>query len=108
MRFSPSHNPNSSEIVLHLAGVYFFVSWHTDFCDDTGEISLREMPDMFERIGFREDMDALNDVHFLVKKYEKGKMNMTSMIDFVNKLVNNRWKKVAQPYTRTKRRKLLT
>ena len=90
----------SSEIVLHLAGVYFFVSWHTDFHGDTGEIYLRQMPDIFEHIGFRENTDALQDVHFLVEKFEKGKMNMTSMIDFVNKLVNNRWKKVAQPYTR--------
>lgn len=93
----------TSEFVLHLAGVYFFVSWHTDFHSDTGEIFLKQMPDMFERIGFRENTDALQDVHFLVEKFEKGKMNMTSMIDFVNKLVNNRWKKVAQPYTKKQR-----
>lgn len=97
----------SSEIVLHLAGVYFYVSWHTEFCNDTGEISLRKMPDIFERIGFSNNMDALRDVHDLVEKYEKGKNNMTSMIDFVNKLVNFRWKKIAQPHPQ-KRRKIST
>ena len=99
---------DTTDHLLQLASVFFFVYWFTDCDEDSQVCTLRVPADpqaraLLKALNFRAHPGALSRVHAACRDYEYGKTGMHTMLSFVHSMVGNHWKAMA-PVPRARKR----
>lgn len=89
---------STTDQAIMMAAIFFYVSWHFEYNEETGEISsnkkIKNLPrgSLVETLNF--DMDTLNEIYDAAYAFERGRNEMTTMKSFVHSLVTNHYKRV--------------
>lgn len=89
---------STTDHAIMMAAIFFYVSWHFEYNEETGGISnnekVKNLPhgSLLETLNF--DMDTLNEIYDAAYAFERGRNEMTTMKSFVHSLVTNHYKRV--------------
>lgn len=89
---------STTDHAIMMAAIFFYVSWHFEYNEETGEIFKNEkvmnLPhgNLLETLNF--DIDTLNEIYDAAYAFERGRNEMTTMKSFVHSLVTNHYKRV--------------
>lgn len=85
----------TSDHVLMMAAIFFYIKWHL-LCDtDTGTVQMKDTlaPNSFLR-QLHFDVQTLGEIYEAAYAFERGRNEMTTMKSFVHTLVINHFKRV--------------
>lgn len=88
---------NTADHVNMMAAVFFYVSWHLECSEETGEINMTTTNvterSLLKTLKF--DIDSLTEIYDATLAFERGRNEMTTMKSFVHSLVTAHYKRVA-------------
>ena len=88
---------NTTDHVNMMAAIFFYVSWHLECSEETGEIHMNAKNATQNSIlnTFKFDKETLNEIYDATYAFERGRNEMTTMKSFVHSLVTAHYKRVA-------------